>query len=77
MKQKYKMTAAAVSDFVRIDSSRQNCVRDASFVVDYAKFSADTCSNNRVIAVKLNFKMAATTILDFVKNVKMFSGRKF
>ena len=73
------MTAAAVSDFVRSDSSRQNCVRDASFIVDYhnAKLSANKCSrpNNRVIADKLNFKMAATANLDFVKNVKMFSGR--
>jgi len=70
------MAAAAVSDFVRRDSSRQSCVRALSFSL-HAKCCANKWSNNRFIDEKLNFKMAATAILDFVKNMKLFSRRQF
>ena len=61
------MAAAAILDFLRSEIWRQNCFLDVVSSL-CAKFCANMFNNNRVVAVKKNFKMAAAAILDFLRS---------
>ena len=58
------MAAAAILDFLRSEIWSKFCLRHVVFGL-CAKFCANVFSIDRIMAIKVNFKMAATAILDF------------
>jgi len=53
--------------FSEVKYEGKTCCLDVIFSL-CAKFCANMFNNDRVVAVKQNFKMAATAILDFLRS---------